>query len=623
MYTILAGMFKIINVQESLYFIKFYRAESSFDEFVKLFQSIQLIYQLRDKSDKSGKSNKSSFKFCFIFDYIICNIAFSRIFDLQRIKRNLFGCEEEVEQILFLEIQDFNSSKFHISVQSIWYGINRNKSSELGEYLHKNLFDRFQVNDNFSTISNYTSNISSNQLLFYVPCGNQLNHYFGRDVCVNQKKQIYFTVMVSENINSNDLIILDQTLHYLNLSDQLNNLLPLFDFDMKFEEDCAYPFHVTKSYIFYQFYNSDSIISLDISDRSNQSNIEECVLNNFSDHLNSIYNNLYESHAGPILNHTDSIALNRNVVDYKQLSELKFFKFASDALCNSDEHNLIEILVVKKLMNMLNSGLNEEKYLFCTEGEFHECIKPMNNKSYSISNDKVCVYFTSHTNDEKQFNGTIVSPSKIFVFFHIFCNTETLKILEEMIHQIIFSGLYEYVNSIYCFLIGQINIIPNIRLFIQSCGSKFIIADEDWKDSSYERFTLLRIPKYINVMDKFLYIHTKGVTKSLQLSVIHWRQYMSFFLIGQFNKCLKYLNEYDTVGVNYTSVPRCHYSGNFWWCNASYFLKLPNSIDSSYWDPEFYIGLRGPRAKILYQSHVDHYNNTFYSNQYIDNIDKI
>jgi hypothetical protein len=208
--------------------------------------------------------------------------------------------------------------------------------------------------------------------------------------------------------------------------------------------------------------------------------------------------------------------------------------------------------------------------------------------------------------------------SKIYIFYHIYCNQYTLEVLKDQMIKIIYSGLYKTCNNIYYFLTGDniyINICDN---YIKRCGKKFIIGGVGVNDKSYERFTLLKIKKYINANDKFLYIHSKGVTKQNNQYVTDWRNVMEYFLIYNYKNCLKELDEYDTVGINHYGN---HYSGNFWWTKGSYYLKLSNQIEKYYTAPENYICTKKPKYKNLYSTKLEgsgHYRNLYSIDNYID-----
>lgn len=229
------------------------------------------------------------------------------------------------------------------------------------------------------------------------------------------------------------------------------------------------------------------------------------------------------------------------------------------------------------------------------------------------------------------------SNGLIKVFFHIYCNINTSKIIQDQITKIIFSPLYQNVDIIYCFLTGEEKFIEECRLLLNKCGKKFHIQDIGINDKSYERFTLYRIKHLINPSDKILYIHSKGTTKPDDLNVYLWRTYMEYFLFKKSSYCIKLLDTYDVVGVDYHEgniilnhfdspfYVTPHFSGNFWWTTGKYFLTLPDYIGSEYLDPEMYLFKKNPKYFELNNSkNVGRlYNEPFHIDQYIDQyIDK-
>jgi hypothetical protein len=207
----------------------------------------------------------------------------------------------------------------------------------------------------------------------------------------------------------------------------------------------------------------------------------------------------------------------------------------------------------------------------------------------------------------------------IYIFYHIFCNENTFDILKDQTNKIIFSGLYTTVDKIYCFLTGEHKYIYTCRDYIYTLGNKFIIAAEGINDSTYERFTLLKIREYIKSGDKFLYIHTKGCTKPHSTQVYYWRTYMEYFLMTLHKQCIEDLNNYDIAGIILRRNPRLHFSGNFWWATANYYLKLPHHIDDDYLSPEFYIGTLSPNTKVYSDTDKDGYSDNIIIKDYIDN----
>jgi hypothetical protein len=212
-----------------------------------------------------------------------------------------------------------------------------------------------------------------------------------------------------------------------------------------------------------------------------------------------------------------------------------------------------------------------------------------------------------------------INNNNIYIFYHIFCNKYTLEVVKDQINKIIFSGLYKKCDKIYCFLTGEKEYIDICIDYIKKCGSKFSIEAIDDNDKTYERFTLLKIKKYIKEGDKILYIHSKGITKQNNQYVTDWRNVMEYFLIYNFNECLKELDNYDTVGINY--IKSLHYSGNFWWTNASYYMKLSDTIPNYYTATEDYICTGNPKVKNLFSTKLEgmgHYTNLYPIKNYID-----
>lgn len=186
----------------------------------------------------------------------------------------------------------------------------------------------------------------------------------------------------------------------------------------------------------------------------------------------------------------------------------------------------------------------------------------------------------------------------VYVFYHIYCNENTLSILKDQVTKIIFSGLYDKVKEIKCCMTGKKDKMEAIRSFLSESGKKFVIVAEGVDDMSFERFTLNQIPKAITDQDRFLYIHTKGVSEkhAKNDNVYWWRTWMEYHLIYRYKECLEALNRVNIVGVGYTTkMIGPHFSGNFWWSKGSYFNTLPKNADgtlnigNSYTDPENFI----------------------------------
>jgi hypothetical protein len=229
-----------------------------------------------------------------------------------------------------------------------------------------------------------------------------------------------------------------------------------------------------------------------------------------------------------------------------------------------------------------------------------------------------------------QTGGSQPGPN-IYVFYHIYCNKNTEAVVKDQAFRMVFSGLYKRVTAIKCFLAGHQDVIVNVKKILNNIGKKFEIVKEGPNDKSYERFTLLEIPKYIKDGDKFLYCHSKGVSEISHFSgktpeyenIFWWRTWMEYFLIGQFEKCLTELDNHDIVGVNYSTTPiGPHFSGNFWWSTANYYNRLDKKIGPIYSEPERYIFSGNPRYKDIDAGRMPEngglYSSPFYSKNYLD-----
>lgn len=267
-------------------------------------------------------------------------------------------------------------------------------------------------------------------------------------------------------------------------------------------------------------------------------------------------------------------------------------------------------------MNLFESGFRHRNLShFVTPYYFKEYIDTykLNVEDEPIVSDPTSVFIANQFE-----NNRITKTSNNVIFFHIFCGEHSEGVVLNKITKMIFSGLYENCRNIFCFLVGTDNDkIEHIKHIIENSGSKFIIAEIGLNDTSYERFTLLKIKNYIQPGDKLLYIHTKGITRfdtHLYVNINDWVNLMDYYLIYNYSICLNVLETFETVGINYhphVTSNSPHFSGNYWWCTANYFLSLNDYISDDYYAPEFYLFSRRPRYLCLFYSNVDQYNVRF------------
>jgi len=184
------------------------------------------------------------------------------------------------------------------------------------------------------------------------------------------------------------------------------------------------------------------------------------------------------------------------------------------------------------------------------------------------------------------------------VFYHIFVNEhlECLEIVKEQVNNIIKSKIYDKLNKIYCCVSGSNKKIYNLTLdYIDSLPSKFKLEKAIFNDLSHERLTLNTMKSMLKENSYYLYLHSKGVTRiteNIYLNCCDWRRCMEYFLIENADKCIDKLNQgHTTVGIIYQTLPKKHYSGNFWWATGKYLIELFNkrTIEDGYHGPEMFL----------------------------------
>lgn len=223
----------------------------------------------------------------------------------------------------------------------------------------------------------------------------------------------------------------------------------------------------------------------------------------------------------------------------------------------------------------------------------------------------------------------------IKIFYHITCIGPWETIMNNQIQKIIYSGLYDDIEAIYCYVLGagNVNDYEKCISLLKSIGKKIIIQKTNQNDKLDESFTLSDIRNHIDENTKILYLHTKGVTRynntytidnttfiiqNLFTNVMDWNNIMEFVLIKNYKACLEELKTHDVVGINYLHIPP-HFSGNFWWCIGKYFLQLPLDVQFC----EAHICLGDPVYKEMFNSGLAGYGHYFNSYKMINYLDTL
>jgi beta-1,4-mannosyl-glycoprotein beta-1,4-N-acetylglucosaminyltransferase len=216
------------------------------------------------------------------------------------------------------------------------------------------------------------------------------------------------------------------------------------------------------------------------------------------------------------------------------------------------------------------------------------------------------------------------NKNKIIIYFHICCINNWVEIVSKIFFKIKHSGLYNYVFEIRCVVLGDTGIEENKNIFNDS-KIKIIYSSND--TSLYEHKTINLLYEDSKLDDFYvLYIHSKGVKHyktEIETNVYDWSEYLSFFNIYNFEKCIQLLENYDAVGINLmydTNNYPLHYSGNFWWSKTSH-IKNNSMIIDNYWcSPEFWITKISGTYISLCNSNTHHYSSPYKFTNYENNV---
>jgi hypothetical protein len=139
--------------------------------------------------------------------------------------------------------------------------------------------------------------------------------------------------------------------------------------------------------------------------------------------------------------------------------------------------------------------------------------------------------------------------------------------------------------------------VKQVQTFLETLPKKFVVKDVGVDDKTFERFTLNKIAPNVGNNDAILYMHSKGVLRTSGQKIgfeptYLWRNYLEYYLIRHYKKCLEKLASHDIVGVLYKErMIGPHFSGNFWWTTGAYYKRLTahHKIGDAYYDTEAFL----------------------------------
>lgn len=203
----------------------------------------------------------------------------------------------------------------------------------------------------------------------------------------------------------------------------------------------------------------------------------------------------------------------------------------------------------------------------------------------------------------------------IGVFYHVFQHGRWEDVFREQYAALMFSGLGWKADHVHIGINGSEKIFIPIKNFHIEYNLNLHMEESD---------TLLSLSRFADqhVNAKILYTHTKGITRYPNTNTDDWRRLMQYFCVERWRECIDLLDDHDALGCNlgvsHDWGPNPHFSGNFWWANASYINRLNSSYlkDSNRYMREFWIGSGGGDLYELHKSGVDHYKEPYHERLY-------
>jgi hypothetical protein len=176
--------------------------------------------------------------------------------------------------------------------------------------------------------------------------------------------------------------------------------------------------------------------------------------------------------------------------------------------------------------------------------------------------------------------------SNTYIYIHVCCINDWKDVFNLLIFKIKDSGLYDVTKEIRCCVLGEYD--PSVFT-----DPKIRIVKSSPHLNLYEKFTLDQLHDDAQSGDfNLLYLHTKGISHTeprIRANIKDWVNYMCYFDIYQYRRCIELLKIVDCVGVTLHEFPRLHFSGNFWWSTSQYIRKLEKCIVEIHTSTEFWL----------------------------------
>lgn len=174
------------------------------------------------------------------------------------------------------------------------------------------------------------------------------------------------------------------------------------------------------------------------------------------------------------------------------------------------------------------------------------------------------------------------------IFWHICGINDWELIVRDQLRSIENSGLLDNISKCFVTYLGN---NKNEISWLVKANKKIVLSKYSDNLYEYERLCLHDMLSWSKKNKaNILYIHAKGVSRGnddayIKNNIWEWRKMMEFFLIENYQICLKNLVNNDAIGCNLIDMGnfvclkdekhRLHFSGNFWWSKTDHIKTLP------------------------------------------------
>lgn len=180
-------------------------------------------------------------------------------------------------------------------------------------------------------------------------------------------------------------------------------------------------------------------------------------------------------------------------------------------------------------------------------------------------------------------------------FYHLYADGDYYSTLSYHMNMLRSSKLYNYLNFLGIGFVGSSDNIKKAKKDLENLNIDYVTVAET--EIGYEQETLDKLYDYcLNNNCNIFYGHTKGSYEKTEIN-IKWSESMVNFNIREWENCIEYLNNYDSVGCHWLTKYKYNdlveipfFAGNYWWIKSDKIKELQKPNRNSRYDAESWIG---------------------------------